>query len=128
MTEQTILSQPTTTAPAKGKKVVVKPSDVNGFHAGSAPISEEALELVNEYRKAAKDIKPFDVLKKTAQGLIEAEMLEKGVNELTHNGVVEVAENFVQSKKVDWEGLLAEFPGAVKYITNEWGTRFDAKK
>lgn len=121
MTEQTILSQPTTLEAAPKKKVV------NGYTEGSAPISPEALELVQEYRKAHKDIKPFTAIKKTAQELIEAEMKEKGVNQLTLNGVVECAETFKSLTKVNWEGLLAEFPGAQKYITKGDSTTFDAK-
>lgn len=122
MTNKTILTQPT------AEEVAIEEM-IAAFHEGAAPISPEAYELLLEYRAAGRAMKPYKEIQKAAQALIEAEMLKKGVNKLTKDGVVEVEEITTHRTKTDTKGIVAAYPEVLGvYVTEETGTRFDAKK
>lgn len=98
------------------------------LHEGAAPITDDVMELVEQYRKLSKDLKPIKAEQETIKVLILGEMEKEGVNKFTRNGVVEVEDIHYLRQKIDLAGILSEFPGAAKYVTKEPATRFDAKK
>jgi energy-converting hydrogenase Eha subunit F len=95
---------------------------------GAAPISPEALELLQQYRQINLDIKKLKADLDPIKELVTAEMRKKGVSKLTHEGVVVVENVVTHTKKVDIPALVRKFPMAVRFITESVGTRFDVKK
>lgn len=99
------------------------------FEEGIAPISDEAMELVERIREIKKLIAPLEVEKKALQELIIEEMEHKHVNKLSKDGVVQVENIITHPTKTDTKGLLEAYPEIMGvYIYKGLGTRFDVKK
>lgn len=71
---------------------------------------------------------PFLANVKAAQDLLKAALVESGADALTYNGVEVAGFDTVNGHELDWDGLIAEFPGAAKYRTPKTSNRFNGKK
>ena len=70
---------------------------------------------------------PFEATKKAAQALLVESLADGNWDGLTLDGVEIVSMDATSQKDVDMAGLLAEFPGAAKYIGTKSGKRFNGK-
>lgn len=107
---------------SKEKKEVI-------FHEGTAPISKGGLELVNRINELNALMAPFKKEIEASKALLDEEMNEKEVNQLTYQDVLKVQKTKVNKKVNDMEGIISAYPEVVgTYVTEEMGTRLEVKK